>query len=47
LTDDRLESVAGGAIELENTLISSYSLKAGGALPTESLSLNFQKPLPR
>jgi len=48
LSEAELEDVAGG-YELQNTLISSYSVSGAGddgAIPTEQISLNYAK-IPR
>ncbi len=37
------ESVAYATLELEEVIISGFSLSTGGDMPSESLSLNFTK----
>lgn len=40
-TGDNKEQIPYLKVELENTLVSGYSMSSGGDRPTESLSLNF------
>ena len=42
---DEQQGIFGGylSIELENAMISNYSVSSGGDRPTESLALNFTK----